>query len=51
MIQEKKDMDQLHLDTIEEMLQGFARMEMPKESELKKCHRLQEEWKNLLKMS
>jgi dynein heavy chain len=38
------------LDTIDELLRGLEKHEVFKESEKKKVLKLQDEWKNLLRM-
>jgi hypothetical protein len=41
----------LILDTIEEMLHFLRKKELAKEGDIKKCKKLQEEWKNLSKIA
>lgn len=47
----KNEDDVLTLDTIEEMLNFLRKQDMGKDSDAKKCKKLQEEWKNLAKMA
>jgi len=48
-IDQFKEEQILKLDTIEEMLKGFEKVDVKKEGDLKKTRKLQEEWANLIK--
>lgn len=48
-IEQFKEEQILKLDTIEEMLKGFEKVDVKKEGDLKKTRKLQEEWTNLIK--
>lgn len=48
-IDQFKDEQILKLDTIEEMLKGFQKHDVKKETDLKRTRKLQEEWSNLIK--
>lgn len=47
----KNEDDVLTLDTVEEMLNFLKKKDFGKDSDIKKCKKLQEEWKNLAKMA